>query len=467
MPKGFLRPYSSRIQFLQRGLDTLIIGFLSWMVFSLNDSAWEEKQIVASVLAMIFFLLFAEMRGVYRSWRTSPLVDELREVLVIWLMVVLALLALAFIAKSSAYLQRFILLAWFITVPIILCLVRFLVRGVVRYIRRHGANLRTVAIVGNNSISHRLIQHLESMPWAGLVVAGLFDNHPSEKSSVEMGAATYPLGSINDLLQQVQAGAIDSVYVALPLSSERRIEEIVNQLSDTTASVYVVPDLFVSELTRARWVDLGGMPLVSVYETPFYGLDGWVKRAEDFVLASLILVLISPLLAAIAIAIKTTSPGSVLFKQRRYGLNGAVVEVWKFRSMTVSDDGAQVEQAKKNDVRITPLGAFLRRSSLDELPQFINVLQGKMSVVGPRPHAVAHNEQYRKLIKGYMLRHKVKPGITGWAQVNGWRGETDTLDKMQKRVEFDLEYIQNWSVWLDLKIVLLTVFKGFGGKNAY
>jgi putative colanic acid biosynthesis UDP-glucose lipid carrier transferase len=282
-----------------------------------------------------------------------------------------------------------------------------------------------------------------------------------------IGDSSYSLGSIEELLRQVEVGEIDSVYVALPLTNERRIEAVVNQLSDSTASVYVVPDLFVSELMHARWIDFGGMPLVSVYETPFYGLYGWVKRLEDIVLASLILVIISPVLLGIAIAVKTTSPGSILFKQRRYGLNGAVVEVWKYRSMTVCDDGAHVVQAKKNDARITPLGAFLRRTSLDELPQFINVLQGTMSVVGPRPHAVAHNEQYRKLIKGYMLRHKVKPGITGWAQVNGWRGETDTLDKMQKRVEFDLEYIQNWSLWLDLKIVFLTVFKGFSGKNAY
>jgi putative colanic acid biosynthesis UDP-glucose lipid carrier transferase len=245
------------------------------------------------------------------------------------------------------------------------------------------------------------------------------------------------------------------------------IEEVVNQLADTTASVFVVPEPFTSALVNARWIDLGGMPMLSVHETPFFGLYGLLKRVEDIVLSSLILLLISPLMLVIAMAVKATSSGPVIFKQRRYGLNGSEVEVWKFRSMTVCEDGARVLQATKGDSRVTSLGAFLRKTSLDELPQFINVLQGSMSVVGPRPHAVTHNEQYRQLIKGYMLRHIVKPGITGWAQINGWRGETDTLDKMKKRVEFDMEYIENWTLWLDLKIVVLTIFRGFVGRNAY
>lgn len=199
-------------------------------------------------------------------------------------------------------------------------------------------------------------------------------------------------------------------------------------------------------------------------------MDGaWslVKRAEDIVLSSLILLLIALPLLAIAAAIKLTSAGPVLFRQRRYGLDGRSIMVWKFRSMSVQENADVVLQATRNDARVTPLGAFLRRTSLDELPQFFNVLHGDMSIVGPRPHAIAHNEQYRKQVSGYMLRHKVKPGITGWAQINGWRGETDTLDKMRMRVEFDLEYIEHWSIWLDLKIILLTLFKGFVNKNAF
>jgi putative colanic acid biosynthesis UDP-glucose lipid carrier transferase len=274
-------------------------------------------------------------------------------------------------------------------------------------------------------------------------------------------------GTLADLVSLARRGEVDYVYIALPTREDERILQLINDLADTTASVFVVPDLFIFQLNQARWTDFGGLPIVSIYESPFEGMNGTLKRIEDVVLSSLILLVVALPMLVIAAIIKFTSKGSVLFKQRRYGLNGKVVEVWKFRSMSVSDNGVTVTQAQRSDPRVTPFGAFLRRTSLDELPQFINVLLGDMSVVGPRPHAVAHNEQYRGLIPGYMLRHKVKPGITGWAQINGWRGETDTLDKMQRRVECDLEYMRNWSLWFDLKIVALTVVKGFTSKNAY
>lgn len=467
MSNGFLRPHASRISFLQRLLDVALI-FISFHVVLLSfNQSWDSRAFAAVLLAVFFFAVFAGMRGLYNSWRSSSFVDELTTLLFVWVMVVAVLLMFAFITKTSQTYSRLIISTWFVIAPCMLIAVRIVARKLMRFVRSHGANIRSVAIVGHNPISLRLVHHLNAMPWAGLVVTGFFDHRRREPGDVVIGKSSYPLGTIEDLLYKAHSGQIDSIYIALPLKSEQRIEALVNQLSDTTASVYVIPDLFVSELMHSRWINFGGMPLVSVYETPFYGLFGWVKRAEDLILGSLILLLISPLMLGIAIAVKMTSPGSVLFKQRRYGLNGAVVEVWKFRSMTASDDGDKVKQATKGDARITPLGAFLRKTSLDELPQFFNVLQGSMSVVGPRPHAVAHNEEYRKLIKGYMLRHKVKPGITGWAQVNGWRGETDTLDKMQSRVDYDLEYIQNWSLLLDLKIVYLTIFRGFTGKNAY
>ena len=467
MHSGFLRPYASRISFLQRLLDVFLIIAIFCVDLLSFDAAWNSERVLVAVFAAVLFTSFGGMRGLYSSWRTSSLVDEVRSLIFVWLLVVLALLMLAFTTKTSEYFSRLVILSWFITAPVSLIAVRMVVRWLLRFVRRHGANIRTVAIVGHNPAGHRLVRHLNTMSWAGLVVKGFFDHRSRESGDVVIGESSYSLESIDELMLKVHAGEIDSVYIALPLKAEPRIEALINQLSDTTASVYVIPDLFISELMHSRWIDFDGMPLVSVYETPFYGLFGWVKRAEDLILGSLILLLISPLMVAISIAVKATSPGTVLFKQRRYGLNGAVVEVWKFRSMSVSDDGDTVKQATKGDARITPLGNFLRKSSLDELPQFFNVLQGSMSVVGPRPHAVAHNEQYRKLIKGYMLRHKVKPGITGWAQVNGWRGETDTLDKMQSRVDSDLEYIQNWSLWLDLKIVFLTVFRWFSGKNVY
>ena len=467
MLRGYLHAHASRVAFLQRMLDIGLIVALYGLLLSSSNLDWDALRVLGLTLAVALFVLLAEMQGMYRSWRTSSVADEIRTVLTIWSLVVFALLALAFATKTSAIFSRAMMLSWFIAVPLALVAVRFLARGLLRHVRSRGANIRTVAVVGDNPVGHRLIEHLAAMPWAGLAVRGVFEPAAQVSAAVRIGGVDYPLHTMDALLSKAHAGEIDAIYLALPLREEQTIEELIERLADTTASVYIAPDLFVSGLMYSRWMDFGGMPLVSVYETPFFGLYGWVKRLEDIVLSGAILLATAPLMLLIALAVKLSSPGPVLFKQRRYGLNGAVVEVWKFRSMTVCQDGDHVPQAGRDDARVTTVGAVLRKTSLDELPQFFNVLQGSMSVVGPRPHAVCHNEQYRRLIKGYMLRHKVKPGITGWAQINGWRGETDTLDKMQKRIEYDLEYIQNWSLWLDLKIVLLTLLRGFGGKNAY
>jgi putative colanic acid biosynthesis UDP-glucose lipid carrier transferase len=250
------------------------------------------------------------------------------------------------------------------------------------------------------------------------------------------------------------------------MASQPRILDLLDDMRDTTASIYFVPDFFVTDLIQGRIDMVSGMPVVAVCETPFRGADGLVKRGSDIALSILILFLISPLLIVISLAVKMTSSGPVIFKQRRYGLDGAEILVYKFRSMTVCEDGESIRQAQKGDNRITPLGAFLRRTSLDELPQFLNVLQGRMSIVGPRPHAVAHNELYRKIIKGYMVRHKVRPGITGWAQINGYRGETETIEKMQARVEHDLDYLRNWSLRLDLYIILKTIHIVLRGQGS-
>ncbi|HEV7442773.1 MAG TPA: undecaprenyl-phosphate glucose phosphotransferase, partial [Steroidobacteraceae bacterium] len=239
------------------------------------------------------------------------------------------------------------------------------------------------------------------------------------------------------------------------------------ELRDTTASIYFVPDIFAFDLIQGRLVEINGMPAISVCDTPFHGMDAVMKRATDIVAAGIALSLLAVPMLLIALAVKLTSRGPILFRQRRYGLNGEEIMVYKFRSMTVCEDGAVVTQATKHDSRVTPLGRILRSTSLDELPQLLNVLQGHMSVVGPRPHAVAHNEQYRKLINGYMIRHKVRPGITGLAQVNGLRGETETVDKMRERVRFDLEYLSHWSPWLDVKIIFKTIWVLLRRQEAY
>lgn len=253
----------------------------------------------------------------------------------------------------------------------------------------------------------------------------------------------------------------------MSMSDEVKMKNLIKSLTDTTCSVILIPDLFTFNILQSRTEEVNGVPVVPLFDTPLNGINMIFKRIEDIVISSIILLFISPILLIIACLIKLTSPGPIIFKQTRYGMDGKPIKVWKFRSMSVMENDNKVIQATKNDIRITKIGRLLRRTSLDELPQFFNVLFGGMSIVGPRPHAVAHNEQYRNLIEGYMLRHKVKPGITGWAQINGWRGETDTLEKMEKRVEFDLEYIREWSIWLDLKIIFLTIFKGFINKSAY
>jgi putative colanic acid biosynthesis UDP-glucose lipid carrier transferase len=275
------------------------------------------------------------------------------------------------------------------------------------------------------------------------------------------------LGRIDALADYVRRNDVDVIYIALPMTSQPRILKLLDDLRDTTVSIYFVPDLFVTDLIQARMDDLGGLPVVAVCESPFTGINGVIKQCFDFVAAAAILIMIAPLLLVIAMAVKLTSPGPILFRQHRYGLDGERILVYKFRSMSVCENGDTVTQARAGDMRITPLGAFLRRTSLDELPQFLNVLQGRMSIVGPRPHAVAHNETYRKLIKGYMIRHKVRPGITGWAQVNGCRGETETLDKMKRRIDYDLEYLRHWSFTLDLRIILRTVGLMRKDPNAY
>jgi len=238
-------------------------------------------------------------------------------------------------------------------------------------------------------------------------------------------------------------------------------------LQNTTASVHFVPDVFGVSIIQGRLTDMGGIPVLGLQITPFEGINGLIKRISDIVFSIIILLLISPALVLVAIGVKLSSPGPVIFRQRRTGLDGEIIEVYKFRSMRTQDNGPKIQQATRNDSRITKFGAFIRKTSLDELPQFVNVLQGRMSIVGPRPHAVAHNEEYRNIVKAYMARHKVKPGITGWAQVNGLRGETDTVEKMASRVEFDLEYLRNWSVSLDLLIIFKTVALMVHDKTAF
>lgn len=453
---GMLRQHGNELSLFHRTLDIVIVIVALWICAHGYGAILGLQYAIAAMVAVVAFMFFAEWHALYGSWRADSIRHEAWMILSIWALTCCVLLALGFFSKSSIHFSRITILAWMITTPLLLVIERVILRFALRRFRKLGFNSRAVAIVGGGKSGEQLTHIISNSPWMGLHIVGIYDAGSSDAGS-----------SVDMFLQHVQEQLIDSVYITYPMQQEEQIRHLVERLADSTVSVHVVPDVFVSELLHSRWSSLGDVPLVSVFESPFYGTGMFLKRLEDILLGSLILMLISPLMILIGMAVKWTSPGPVIFKQRRYGLNGQVIEVWKFRSMSVLEDGPNVPQARKHDPRVTPLGGFLRRTSLDELPQFINVLQGRMSIVGPRPHAVAHNEQYRKLIHGYMLRHKVKPGITGLAQIKGWRGETDTVEKMEMRVKYDLEYFNNWSIWLDLKIIGMTVLSGMRGKNAF
>ncbi|MBY0579661.1 MAG: undecaprenyl-phosphate glucose phosphotransferase [Burkholderiales bacterium] len=464
----FFRTYSLEIEALSLPFDIMLIWlnleFMYWLFGVTPDTDYG----LVSILATTSFFLIGMGQSIYTSWRLVSFKRMSLRVLLVWFAIVILLVNIAFLTKTSSDFSRRVMLAWFLFTPALLVFQRFCIQSLIRYFRSHGRNTQTVAIAGAGETTLKIMKGISESDWMGLNLLGVYDDRRKLRSPLQVdGKPLEIIGNLAELVQEAKSGRVEYVYIALPMKAESRIIELINELSDTTASFYVVPDIFVFNLMHARWLNVGGIPMVSIFESPFYDVDGWFKRVEDVVLGVLILMLIAIPMLFIAIGVKLTSPGPVLFKQRRYGLNGKIVEIWKFRSMKVCEDGQNVPQAQKNDPRVTRFGAFLRRTSLDELPQFVNVLQGHMSIVGPRPHAISHNEQYRKLIRGYMQRHKVKPGITGWAQVNGWRGETDTVDKMKSRIECDIYYIQNWSLWMDIKIIFMTLFKGFVGKQAY
>ncbi|NMG76651.1 undecaprenyl-phosphate glucose phosphotransferase [Aromatoleum diolicum] len=388
-----------------------------------------------------------------------------RNTLSSWICMAAILLAFGYASGYVHYFPQRMIAVWLATLPAASLLMHACARRLLPRIMALDGNQRRAVVVGCNETGLRLAREFVQNPFNGVSFAGFIDDRGRDRLE---GVGDAPiLGRLDQLSAFVNANAIDHIYLALPMASQPRILKLLDDLKDTTVSIFFAPDIFLTDLIQGRVDHVGGMPVVAVCETPFTGFDGFVKRSSDIVLSILILTLISPVMLAIAAAVKLSSPGPVIFRQRRYGLDGKEIVVYKFRSMTTCDDGKEVKQATRNDLRITRVGAMLRRTSLDELPQFINVLQGRMSIVGPRPHAVAHNETYRKLITGYMVRHKVKPGITGWAQVCGYRGETETIGKMEKRIEHDLEYLRTWSLSLDLWIIIKTVLMVLRDRNAY
>ncbi len=455
------------IHVAHRLADTVCI-FLGLSIASQLGQTLDRQQLwTVGLVATVFFWMSSELTANYRRWLGASLIGEAACAWMTWGLTTTALIVLGAVLQYGSGLTRLSFLIWSVTTCLLLIMVRSSIRTVESVIRAKGIGTRGYAIVGVTPIGIQLATNIEASPELGLQLAGFYDDRPRDRT-VELPDSFGPSkGNVSELLELTQSGQVQVIYITFPMRAENRIREVLNQLADTTASVYVVPDFFVFELLHARWNNIMGIPVVSIFENPFYGIDGLLKRLFDVVLSLILLVVCAIPMLIVAILVKTTSPGPVLFKQARYGLDGKEIPVWKFRSMTVCEDGAKVTQATKHDARVTTVGRIIRKTSLDELPQLFNVLQGHMSLVGPRPHATAHNEEYRRKIQGYMLRHKVRPGITGLAQVEGWRGETDTLVKMEKRIEFDHKYIRDWNIWLDFQILLRTISVVFGGKNAY
>ena len=448
--------------------------FAALAAFALVHAAWlgdldlstDRTIVMCAALALLSLGLSAG--GLYRADAQRGLHEDLARLVVCWGLALAGVGLFAFLTKLGEDVSR----VW-VGTSMLLVLVWLASSRVARglYLASAAAGQRRdVVVVGAGEGARLALERLDAAGRTGYRVAGVFADRDVAPDSLPGERST--LGRIDAVGAFVEARRhagrpVAEVWIALPLHRQKSIRRIMEALGDSSADVCLVPEGFGLRLLSAPVVRVGDLRVVNVSEVRLPARAELFKRAFDCAVAGAAVAALGPLMLGIALAVRLESPGPALFRQRRYGIDGREIEVWKFRSMGVQENGAEVRQAVRGDARVTRVGRFIRRTSLDELPQFLNVLQGSMSVVGPRPHAVVHNEQYRRLIRGYMSRHKIKPGITGWAQVNGWRGETDTLEKMERRVHLDLEYIRNWSPWLDARIVLLTLTRGLGGGHVY
>ena len=460
------RSYKRTFYSAPQSVESLFAAFLEPGIIVLSFlavNAFFGEPVLRSTLTLclLIFALTFPGRNRFAGHPVSAAIDVISS----WIVLLIILSLCGYATNSLGYFSDPVLLWWAGITPVVQILAVEIGRQVLRWRAAQPNARRSAIIIGASALSIKVARALRDGEDRGVDFLGYFDDRQDERLHPE--AAAHMLGTLSKVGDYIRERGVREVYITLPLGSQPRIVQLLEGIQGTTASLFFVPDVFGISIIQGRLQDISGIPVVGICETPFTGTNELVKRISDVVISCLILVLISPVLLAVAIGVKLSSPGPIIFKQRRNGLDGEEIMVYKFRSMRALDNGSVVKQATKADPRITPFGAFIRRTSLDELPQFVNVLQGRMSIVGPRPHAVAHNEEYRKLIKAYMVRHKVKPGITGWAQVNGLRGETDTIEKMKARVEYDLEYLRNWSLALDLQIIVRTARLVFFDRHAY
>jgi undecaprenyl-phosphate glucose phosphotransferase len=453
-----------------RLIDTVMMMVVLRLAIGYSPLLGIDDLLVIGALTLLLHLVASEASGLYRNWRGATASQEVWCVFLGWIYTAPAVLGIGMLTQCSAQITYQSKMIWLFASPVAMSGARILFRTLLCTLRKRGFNTQRYAICGVNKLGMQLVRNVESSPELGMTFAGYFDDRPKSRTVEGLKESNECLchsGTLDDLAEMARGGEVQTIFITFPMRAEERIRQYLHKLGDTTASVYIVPDFFVFQLLHARWNQIHGMPVVSLFETPIVGIDGVLKRGFDLVVASSLLLLLAVPMAVIALLIKITSPGPVFFRQKRYGLAGEEIHVLKFRSMACCDNGPVVRQATRGDSRVTPLGRFIRKTSIDELPQLFNVILGNMSLVGPRPHAKAHNELYRPLIDGYMLRHKVKPGITGLAQVCGWRGETQTIDKMVGRIECDHRYIREWSLWMDIKILFRTALIVLQHENAY
>jgi len=468
LPKGLLKEYSRVITILTRAMDMIIVLFAGWFAYVIrfHEVTMSTNYLWAMVVGLLATTVVFSFFNIYISIRGQSFLRHVMTLLHGVLILGLVLASVAFFTKAGDSYSRLWFLGWIIFSFILLVFFRCSILLILRLMRARGLNERRVVIMGAGDLGVKFAQTVQVALWTGFRIVSFMDDEAEQKprSFADIPVIQTPK-NLGDYLDEAD---IDEIWLALPLHAEARVKEILFELRHHTINTRFVLNIFSLDLLNHSISDVAGFPVLNVRYTPMMGINRLVKAIEDRLLAFAILMIITPFLLFIALGVKLTSKGPIVFKQERLGWDGRIINIYKFRTMVEHHEtiGA-ITQAKCDDPRITSFGKWLRRTSLDELPQFFNVLQGRMSIVGPRPHALPHNEMYKDTVRDYMQRHHVKPGITGWAQVNGWRGETDTLIKMQKRVEYDLYYINNWSLWFDIKIIFLTFLKGFLNRNAY
>ncbi len=439
----------------------MLTGWLAaWLHFGTSQPSTEYMTafVVASLVSFSIYPLFS----IYRAWRGASKMEEARALFVAWSVLFAILAVLAVLTKTAEQYSRLWFGYWYVLGGASLFLIRFIIRAFLGYIRAHGLNHRSIVIVGASDLGQRVATNIKLSPWYGYDILGFFSN--IDTPSLNTYLQDIPiLGTTDDLSEYVAENNVDQVWIAMGMERAETIKKVLSDIEVTAVDVRYVPDIFSFSLLNHSVTEVAGMPVLNLSVSPMEGSSRIIKAIEDRVFAALILILISPILAFLAIGVKLTSTGPVFYRQERVSWNGSRFKMLKFRSMPVDIEKDGVRWGGAKDKALHPFGQFIRKTSLDELPQFLNVLLGDMSIVGPRPERTVFVDQFKHEIPGYMQKHKVKAGITGWAQINGWRGDTD----LKKRIEHDLYYIENWSVWFDLKIIFLTIFKGLINKNAY